>query len=61
MIIQLSSGQGPAECELAVSLLFDALKKEHPDIKLIADHKAKSKSQTATLPFFFPLTTTYPN
>ena len=32
MIIQISSGQGPAECELAVSKLFEALKKEYPDI-----------------------------
>ncbi len=28
MILQLSSGQGPAECELGVALLMDALKKE---------------------------------
>ena len=34
MIVQLSSGQGPAECELAVGKLFHALQKEYPDIKL---------------------------
>lgn len=33
MIIQISSGQGPEECELAVSKLFEALKKEFPDIE----------------------------
>ena len=34
-IIQLSSGQGPDECELAVAKLFDALRREYPDIALI--------------------------
>lgn len=41
MIIQLSSGQGPAECELAVSKLYDSLKKEFPDIRMISCHEAK--------------------
>ena len=41
MIIQLSSGQGPAECELAVSKLFDALKKEYPDIKYLSGHTSR--------------------
>jgi len=39
MIIQLSSGQGPAECELAVYKLFQALQKEYPDISQISAHK----------------------
>ena len=34
MIIQISSGQGPAECELAVGKFYDVLKKEYPDIKV---------------------------
>lgn len=41
MIIQLSSGQGPAECELAVKKLYDSLKKEFPDIEMISSHEAK--------------------
>lgn len=41
MIIQLSSGQGPAECELAVGKLFDSLKKEFPDIELLSSHPSK--------------------
>lgn len=41
MIIQISSGQGPAECELAVCRLFKALKKEYPDIKEINSHKSR--------------------
>ena len=31
MIVQLSSGQGPAECELAVYKLYLALKSEYQD------------------------------
>lgn len=34
MRIQLSSGQGPAECELAVGLFYEELKKEAADIRL---------------------------
>lgn len=32
MLIQLSSGQGPSECELAVKLLADSLQKEFMDL-----------------------------
>ena len=41
MIIQLSSGQGPAECELAVKKLYDSLKREFLDIEMISSHEAK--------------------
>lgn len=41
MIIQLSSGQGPSECELAVKKLYESLKKEFPDIEILSCHKAK--------------------
>lgn len=41
MIIQLSSGQGPAECELAVKKLYDSLKKEFPDIEMLSNHEGK--------------------
>lgn len=33
MIVQISSGQGPAECELAVVKLYNSLKAEHKDIE----------------------------
>ena len=36
MEIQLSSGQGPAECELAVAKLLAALLAEFPDIQILA-------------------------
>ncbi len=42
MIIQLSSGQGPAECELAVYKLFQSLKKEYPDIIQISAHASRT-------------------
>ena len=41
MIIQISSGQGPAECELAVGKLCQALKQEYPDLKEISVHKSR--------------------
>lgn len=41
MIIQISSGQGPAECELAVGKLFESLKKEFPDIELLSSHATR--------------------
>lgn len=50
MIVQLSSGQGPAECELAVSKLYDSLKKEFPDITMLSSHEAKrSEGYTSIL------------
>ena len=41
MIIQLSSGQGPVECELAVSKLLSALQTEFSDIEVLSVHKSK--------------------
>ena len=34
MLIQISAGLGPLECSRAVTLLYEALKKEYPDILL---------------------------
>lgn len=41
MIIQISSGQGPVECELAVCRLYESLKKEYPDIKELSSHTSR--------------------
>lgn len=41
MILQLSSGQGPTECELAVSKMYNVLKKEYPDITMISSHSSR--------------------
>ena len=43
MIVQLSSGQGPSECELAVLKLYETLKKEYPDIEFLSAHEAREK------------------
>lgn len=43
MIIQISAGQGPAECQLAVAKLFAALKKEFGDLELLSDKKGYEK------------------
>ena len=51
MRIQLSSGQGPAECELAVGLLYEALKREYPDIKLIDFVQGKRKGGFTSIRF----------
>lgn len=41
MIIQVSSGQGPPECELAVGKLYESLCKEYPDMELLSCHKSR--------------------
>lgn len=41
MIIQISSGQGPAECELAVGMLLKALQAEYPDIEVLSVHRSR--------------------
>lgn len=43
MILQISSGQGPAECELAVGKLYDALRQEFDGIKPIEARKARNE------------------
>lgn len=42
MIIQISSGQGPVECELAVSKLLEALQLEYQDIEVLSARKSKT-------------------
>ena len=36
MIVQISAGQGPSECQLAVAKLFEALKKEYGDLEILS-------------------------
>lgn len=43
MILQISSGQGPAECEFAVGKLFSALQEEYPDIEKIYEYPGVEK------------------
>lgn len=51
MIIQISSGQGPAECELAVSKLFKVLKSEYPDIELLHSHSSRITGGCTSIQF----------
>ena len=43
MIVQISAGQGPSECQLAVAKLFEALNKEYGDLEIISDTKGYEK------------------
>ncbi len=43
MIVQISAGQGPSECQLAVAKLYEALKKEYGDLELISDTRGYEK------------------
>ena len=42
MIVQISAGQGPAECQLAVTKLLKSLQNEFSDIEIISKHDAKT-------------------
>ena len=43
MIVQISAGQGPSECQLAVAKLFETLQREYSDIEEIAKTKGDEK------------------
>ncbi len=43
MLVQISAGQGPEECQLAVGKLFAEWKKEFPDIQEIALREGRRK------------------
>ena len=43
MIIQISAGQGPSECQLAVAKLFAALEKEYGNLEILSDTKGCEK------------------
>lgn len=49
MIIQISSGQGPAECELAVSKLASALMDEFPDITILTEHRSRFSKEFTSI------------
>uniref|UniRef100_UPI004025308F hypothetical protein n=1 Tax=Agathobacter sp. TaxID=2021311 RepID=UPI004025308F len=51
MIMQLSSGQGPAECELTVVKLYNSLKAEHNDIELIQKHNSRTPGCCTSIMF----------
>lgn len=43
MIVQISAGQGPSECQLAVAKLYEALQKEYGDFELLSSTKGYEK------------------
>jgi peptide chain release factor len=51
MIVQISSGQGPSECELAVVKLYHSLKTEFDDITMIQKHEARTKGCCTSILF----------
>lgn len=51
MRIQISSGQGPAECERAVALFFISLQKEVGDIRLLQSIPGKKKGGFSSVIF----------
>lgn len=51
MIVQISSGQGPAECELAVRKLYEALEQEYKDLEVLSVHKGDCKEGYTSILF----------
>lgn len=51
MLVQLSSGMGPVECELAVAKLYHALKKEYSDMELVSSHASREHGCYTSLMF----------
>lgn len=43
MLVQISAGQGPEECQLAVGKLFEAWKREFPDIEEVSRREGRRK------------------
>ena len=43
MIVQISAGQGPSECQLAVAKLYEALQKEYGELELLSSTKGYEK------------------
>jgi peptide chain release factor len=44
MLIQISSGQGPAECEMAVAKFVESIMKEHSSITLVESHDGQYRN-----------------
>ena len=50
MRVQISSGQGPAECELAVAMLYEELRREAGDVRLIGCTPGKKPGCMSSVP-----------
>ena len=51
MVIQISSGQGPVECEILVEKFFAELKREYPDICVVDRHQSRFSSYPTSIMF----------
>lgn len=51
MIVQLSAGQGPEECQIAVGKLYDSLKKEYKDLEIVSYKEGRSKGSYNSILF----------
>lgn len=51
MIVQLSAGQGPEECQIAVGKLFYSLKKEFEDLEIISCREGRVKGSYHSILF----------
>ena len=49
MIVQISAGQGPSECQLAVAKLFGELQKEYGDLEVVS--RTEGHEKAVTIPF----------
>ena len=51
MIVQLSAGQGPEECQIAVGKLYDSLKKEYHDLEIVSFKAGRIKGSYHSILF----------
>ena len=51
MIVQISAGQGPEECQIAVGKLFEVLKKEFVDLEMISYKEGRRKGSYHSILF----------
>lgn len=51
MLVQISAGQGPEECRMAVEKLFQALKEEYGDLEIVSDNKGGGKGRSDSICF----------
>ena len=51
MIVQISAGQGPEECQIAVGKLYEALKKEFVDLEMISYKEGRRKGSYHSILF----------
>ena len=51
MIVQLSAGQGPEECQIAVGKLYDSLKREYDDLEMVSFKEGRIKGSYHSILF----------